>query len=102
METYAQKRFLLPLIYIVLLGVSFIVPKLGDVLYVFCEAIVSLIVLGITIVLGGPKTTHDLIGIDMNYLVIFGTIIQFFLLGYLWDIITEKFRRKNIDASLSE
>lgn len=89
-----KKRFVLPLIYIALLGVSFIIPKLGEVLFVFCESIVGLIVLGITIALGGPKATHDLIGIDVNYIVIFGTIIQFFLLGYLWDVIAEKIRNR--------
>lgn len=89
-----RKRFLFPLIYIALLALSFVVPKLGEVLFVFCESLVSILVLTITIAIGGPKAFHDLLGIDLNYLVIIGTIIQFFLLGYLWDITAEWFRNR--------
>lgn len=89
-----KKRFLFPLIYIVLFALSFVVPRLGDVLFVFCESLISILFLGITIAIGGPKAVHDLVGIDLYYLVILGTIIQFFLLGYLWDITVEWFRNK--------
>lgn len=89
-----RKRFLFPIIYIVLLAFSFVVPKLGDVLFIFCESLVSILLLGIEILLGGPRAMYDLTSIDSNKLVVLGTVIQFFLLGYLWDIVSNYLRNK--------
>ena len=79
-----KKRYLFPLVYIMLFALSFLFPKLGDILLVFFESVVALIILGITLlVFDDPRDTY--------YLVILGTIIQFFLVGFTWDKIEEKF-----------
>jgi hypothetical protein len=78
-----KKRYLFPLIYILLLALSFAIPKLSDVLFVFCESIMAFIILYISIAFDGP--------VDTTYIVILATVVQFFLIGCFWDYIANKF-----------
>lgn len=77
-----KKRYLLPVIYLLLVTASLLIPALYYVLFI-AEAIVAIIMLAIPIYFNGPR--------DTTYFVIAGTVVQFFLIGYLWDKISEKY-----------
>lgn len=78
-----KKRYIFPLIYIALFLLSFGIPILGDFIAVFLETFISLIALGFVLAFDLPKNT-------ITYFVVFGTILQFYLIGYLWDKISQK------------
>jgi len=90
MEMKMKKKYLFPLIYIVLFLLSFSVPFLTEILIMYLGFFVVLIVLGLTIAFDLPK--------DGIYIIVFGTVLQFFLLGCLWDYIAEWFRNKPYGA----
>lgn len=80
-----KKRYLFPVVYIILVALSFVIKSEG--LLILLNAPMILLMLGIEISL-------DIQFGDGFYFVILGGIMQFFLLGYLWDFIAEKIRNK--------
>jgi hypothetical protein len=62
-----------------------IVPVLFPIVYILSIPSM-LIVNSISDSLGGP--------VDTTYLIIFGVVIQFFLLGCLWDFLAGKIKNK--------
>lgn len=79
-----KKRYLFPIVWVMLLALTYILPILFPVTYVLSIPSIE-IVNPISRALNGPT--------DTTYLVVLGTIIQFFIIGYLWDIIAENLRR---------
>jgi hypothetical protein len=80
-----KKRYLFPIVWIVVEISSYVLPVLFPVVYLF--SIPSMIIVNPLVrALDGP--------IDTYYFVVFGTILQAFLLGYLWDLMTEKLINK--------
>jgi hypothetical protein len=81
-----KKKYLLPGIYLLLVIASLLIPALYYLLFI-AEAVVAIIMLAIPIYFNGPR--------DTTYFVIAGTAVQFFLIGYLWDKISERYSSKN-------
>lgn len=84
-----KKKYLFPLIYIGLFSISFFVPFLAEILIMYCGLIIILIGVGLTTAFDFPSD-----GIFGIYDIVIGTIVQFFLLGCLWDYIAEWFKNK--------
>ena len=81
-----KKRYLFPLIWLALEVSILVVPVLFPVVYIL--SIPSLLIVNlISDSLGGP--------VDTYFLVVLGSFIQFFLLGYLWDFLTGKIKVQN-------
>jgi hypothetical protein len=80
-----KKRYLLPIIYLILVALSFIIRSEG--LLIILIAPQALISLGIEITLGIDFG-------DILYLLIFVGTILLFLFGYLFDAIAGYFRNK--------
>lgn len=78
------------MIYLLLVIASLLLPAIYYVLFI-AEAVVALIMLAIPIYFNGPR--------DTTYFVIAGTVVQFFLIGYLWDKINEKYISKSRSTS---
>ncbi len=76
-----KKRFLFPLIYLILLGISFVIPFVFPVFFLLTVPSILIVNL-ISDAMGGP--------VDTTYFVFLGGVLQFFLLGYLWDWIAHK------------
>jgi MFS family permease len=81
-----KKRYLLPLSFLILLGASFIAPIFFNIVF-FLSMPSMLLVNPLSEALGGPT--------DTTYLVFLGNIVFFFVLGYIWDKIADKFGSKD-------
>jgi hypothetical protein len=81
-----KKRFLFPLIYLVLQLVTF--PFEG--IFLILTTPVNLLILAFEVASGSDQGTFT----SKIYLPILGTIIQYFLIGYAWDKIAEYFQNK--------
>lgn len=71
-----KKRYFLPMIFLILLGLSFIAPAFSNIVF-FLSMPNMLVVNPVSDALGGPT--------DTTYLVFLGDLILFFLLGWLWN-----------------
>jgi hypothetical protein len=78
-----KKRYIFPLVCLVIELSIFIVPVLFPVVYIVSIPSM-LIVNSISRSLNGP--------VDTYYLINLATLIEFFLLGYLWDLIAAKIK----------
>jgi hypothetical protein len=78
-----KKRYIFPLVWLVIELSIFIVPVLFPVVYIVSIPSM-LIVNSISRSLNGP--------VDTYYLINLATLIEFFLLGYLWDLIAAKIK----------
>lgn len=81
MKYKLKKRYLFPLIFLLILGLSFLIPPLFGVIFIL--GLPSAILIdSISNSVGGPK--------DTSYLILIGDLIQFFLIGYGWDHVSQK------------
>lgn len=80
-----KKRYLFPVLFLILVFFAFIFRSEGLLMILITPF--ALPMLGIEIVLGTQIK-------DNVTLLILGEVILFFLLGYLWDSIAERFRNK--------
>lgn len=81
-----QKRFLFPLIYLFLILVAFITNF--DALFMILTAQMALVMIGVEILLGDQINTSI-------YILFFLEIVQFFIIGAVWDKIAEKVIKTN-------
>ena len=80
-----KKRFLFPSIYLIAFVISLQIPIYGVVIFMLGFPAVYIVHLIIEATLDSP--------IDGMYFAIAGAVIQYFILGYLWDITAEWFRK---------
>ena len=85
-DSNMKKRYLFPIAWVILEVMVFILPVLFPVVYIF--SIPSMVIVNLIFRLSDGST-------DTTYIVILGTIVQFFLIGYLWDFIAEKIAAQN-------
>ena len=88
-----KKKFLFPILFVVLFGLL-ILTGLADILFILLAPI-NLSILAIEVNSGASQGT--LTG-DGTYSIILAGIIQFFLVGCVWDIIANYFKNKKYDG----
>jgi len=83
-----KKKFLFPIIFLILFGL-FVLTGLADILFILLAPI-TIFILIIEVNLGFSQGTLTGGG---TYSIVLEGIIQFFLLGCIWDIIANYFKR---------
>ena len=84
-----KKRFLFPLIYLVFLTLCWIGYGVFDVILfvlIILTLPTNLVYTALSYIIDLPR--------DGLYFVLFGAILQFFIIGYLYDVIAEYFHNK--------
>lgn len=76
-----KMKFLLPLLFLILLALSFILPFVFDVIFLISMP-AMLIVNPLSEWFGGP--------VDTTYLVFLADLVIVFLVGSLWDIVAAR------------
>lgn len=79
-----KKKILFPFIWFVFLPISMVLSFLFPISFIFSIPVI-LVVNPLAASLGWPA--------DTTFLVFFGTLVQAFLLGCLWDFIVEKVKQ---------
>jgi hypothetical protein len=87
-----QKKILFPFIYLFLVLIAFI--SNSDALFMILTAQMALVMIGVEILFGEQVNTSI-------YLLFFLEIVQFFIIGAVWDKIAGKFRNKEQKSSNS-
>jgi hypothetical protein len=81
MTLIRKKRYLFPAVYAAVLGASFLFSPLFYVLFVLSMPMI-IVMHSLSLMLSGPR--------DTTYFVFVGAILQYFVLGLLFDKIVER------------
>lgn len=88
-----RKKFLFPILFLILFGLL-ILTGLADILFILL-APVSLFLLAVEVNLGFSQGTLTGGG---TYSIILSGVIQFFLIGWIWDVIVDYFKNKKYNG----
>ncbi len=79
-----KKKYLFPLIYLVLLALSYVVPGMGDYVVILTYPVIMPIFF-LSLWLGGPRDP-----VIADFIASFG---QFFVLGAIWDAVAARLKK---------